>query len=30
MSFVARILLWSAVLAWSLWFGGLMYEIIGD
>jgi hypothetical protein len=27
MSFVARILLWIAVLAWSLWFGGLMYEI---
>ncbi|MCA1622924.1 MAG: DUF1772 domain-containing protein [Acidobacteria bacterium] len=25
---IAQILLWIAVVAWSLWFGGLMYEMV--
>jgi hypothetical protein len=25
---IAQILLWLSVIAWSLWFGGLMYEMV--
>lgn len=25
---IAQILLWVSVIAWSLWFGGLMYEVV--